>query len=284
MVVCYENAALHTFRIAKEFGAKTILDAASFHYSWQDRFFEHRESTAAHQRITRHKDEELQLADHILTVSKLAMESYVQATGDERRVTCLPIGVDTEVFKPHLDRPRNAQPTRFVFVGRANRLKGCDCLVDALHTLERRNGALQLTVVGERDADICWPVMPGCRHVSRLPHRRLADELTRHDVLILPSRFDSFGMVVAEAMACGLPVIVTENVGAKEMITPYENGIIVPTNDPAALAQAMEWFIDHNDRRPEMAMSARLAAEKYDWANYRRRAVQFFGQLQEADE
>ena len=72
-----------------------------------------------------------------------------------------------------------------------------------------------------------------------MSHDRLAAEMPRPDVLVVPSFFDSFGMVVAEAMACGLPVVVTQNVGAKEMISPGVNGLIVPAGDAGALADAM---------------------------------------------
>jgi glycosyltransferase involved in cell wall biosynthesis len=112
--------------------------------------------------------------------------------------------------------------------------------------------------------------------IGRLPHAQLARELDAHDVLVLPSRVDSFGMVVAESMACGLPVIVTENVGAKELVSVGENGLIVPVGDSDALADAMEWFIRNRSRVPEMSIAARKTAELYDWSYYYKRAVEFF--------
>ena len=89
-VVCYENGARETFRAAKKQGATTILDAASFHHAWQDAFYEPVESDAVHRRINARKDDEVELADHILTVSELARESYMDAGVPPERVTSTP--------------------------------------------------------------------------------------------------------------------------------------------------------------------------------------------------
>ena len=117
------------------------------------------------------------------------------------------------------------------------------------------------------------------KHIGRLPHCELALELGRHDVLVLPSRFDSFGMVVAEAMACGLPAIVSDNVGAQELVTPFDTGLIVPTGDAAALSAAMRWFADHKERLPAMSAAARRTAERFDWRHYRRNVVKILNSV-----
>jgi len=71
-----------------------------------------------------------------------------------------------------------------------------------------------------------WPSSPSGK--DGWDHRQLAAELPRHNVLVLPSRFDSFGMVVAEAMACGPAGDRHRNVGAKEVVEDGENGFIIP--------------------------------------------------------
>jgi glycosyltransferase involved in cell wall biosynthesis len=277
VVVAYENAALHTFRRAKQLGMTTVLDAASFHHAWQDRFMPPVEGPRAHAGIVRRKDAEIALADHILCTSEFARASYLDAGIDPERVHTLPMGVDTTTFRPRDREAANGHgpALRFVFVGSGGRLKGLDVLSEAAHRLRREGRSLSVTAIGPARAPtdndggvIEWR--------GRLNHAQLANELPGHDVLVLPSRFDSFGLVVAEGMACGLPAIVTEHVGAKEMVTPGENGQIVAADDAAALGGAMAWMMDQVPRLPQMRLAARASAEQYDWSAYRRKAVDFF--------
>jgi glycosyltransferase involved in cell wall biosynthesis len=78
-----------------------------------------------------------------------------------------------------------------------------------------------------------------------------------HAVLLLPSRYEPWGVVVAEAMATGMPVICSTSCGAAaELVRPYFNGLVVPTEDAAALAHAMRWMHEHHARLPELGRNA----------------------------
>ena len=166
-----------------------------------------------------------------------------------------------------------AGPIKFVFVGGLNRLKGIDILNDACRILANRSPQFELTMIGKDRQSSQQVNTAQVTTLPRLSHSELAKELPKHDVLVLPSRFDSFGMVVAEGMACGLPAIVTQNVGAKEMITANVTGQIVPAGDAVSLADSMGWYIEHVDRLPQMAAAARAAAERYSWDAYRSAVV-----------
>jgi glycosyltransferase involved in cell wall biosynthesis len=271
MVIAYENSSLATFRVAKAHGIVTVLDAASVHHAWQDRYCEPVESFNSHKRICARKDAELRLADYVLTASNFARQSYLEAGVSTERVVSLPLGVTLATFQP-VQRPSDAteaRPLRFVFVGNASRLKGLDILCDAVRTLQRDELRIQLTVVGNPGPDTPRTGALGIIVKGWMSHEQLAQELRTHDVLVLPSRFDSFGMVVAEAMASGLPPIVSDHVGAKEMVTPGTNGLVVPAGDTTALANAMAWVVAHRDRLPAMSAAARAAAEQYSWERYR---------------
>jgi glycosyltransferase involved in cell wall biosynthesis len=283
VVVAYENSALRTFRCAKQLGVKTVLDAASVHHRWQDRFCSPVEGTRMHGLITRHKDEEIKLADQLLTVSDFARESYLEAGVPRERVHTIPVGVDVARFRPVVkgtgsDASANRE-VRFVYVGNASPLKGLDMLRDAVGRLRASGFRFSATLIGTSGVSASNEPADGLVRMGWMSHERLAEELPKHDVLVLPSYFDSFGMVVAEAMACGLPAIVTDKVGAKEMVTPALNGFVVPARDAAALADAMKWFIMNRYELPHLSRAARESAERYDWANYRRRVTEFFAAL-----
>jgi glycosyltransferase involved in cell wall biosynthesis len=280
VVVAYENSALHTFRRAKQMGITTVLDAASFHHCWQDRFLAPTEGRREHGRIVRRKEEEIRLADHILTVSTLARASYIEAGVPEEHVHAIPVGVDTIQFRPaQHDRGAGDRDFRFVYVGNDSPHKGLDVLREAVGRLRDAGERLTATLFGVSGVAKGGRPVDGCVGVGRVDHERLADELPEHHVLVLPSFFDSFGMVVAEAMAAGLPAIVTENVGAREMITPGENGRIVEPGDVVSLVESMRWFIENRERLPAMSRAARQSAERYDWKTYHRKIAEFFARL-----
>ena len=91
-------------------------------------------------------------------------------------------------------------------------------------------------------------ICPGSMTLRRrVPPTATLDVYREADVLVFPTLADGFGMVVSEAMSQGLPVITTTRAGAAEMITHGGNGLIVPPGDPAPLADALRWCLDHRD-------------------------------------
>lgn len=267
VVIAYENGAELTFQAAKRAGSTTVLDAASFHHAWQDRFYRHVESPAAHRRIVARKDREIELADYILTVSELARTSYLEAGISPERVIATPLGADLNLFVPS-ERLRNAVPVRFLFVGHIDERKGADVLREVAQSLIAQGRDFELAVAGKPASAIRFDGLRRCRHLGWLPQTQLAQEMQNHDVLVLPSRHDSFGMVVVEAMACGLPAIVSDRVGAKEAVTPRINGDIVVAGDATSLASSMTWFIENSSHLPELSRAATTAAQQYTWDVY----------------
>ena len=274
-VVAYENGALHTFRRAKELGMTTILDAASFHHAWQDDVYDYVESSAVHERINDHKDAEIELADHILTVSSLARESYVDGGADADRVTSVPVGCDLDRFRISSDDVSSQEdaPFTFIFAGHAGHRKGIDLLLDAASRLEDEGQNVQIWVAGGEDPNVEWSRSSLVKRLGRLPQPELADRFRQADCLVLPSRHDSFGMVVVEAMATGLPVIVTENVGAKEAVTEGVSGWIILAEDADALYEQMRWCIQNHEDVRRMHKAARRDASAYSWEAYHRRVI-----------
>jgi glycosyltransferase involved in cell wall biosynthesis len=272
-VVCYENAALHTFRAAIKRGWTTILDAASFHHAWQDRHFDYPESGAAHARITARKDREIELADYILTVSELARESYIDAGVPRERLASIPVGCDLDRFRSTAQLTPGA-PFTFIFAGHASLRKGVDTLLDAACRLEDQDLDFRLWFAGGQEDDLPWHTVASIEQLGYLPQEVLADRLREADCLILPSRHDSFGMVVVEAMATGCPVIVSDQVGAKQAVTEGESGWIVPADEADALADHMRWCIEHPDAVRSMGQAAWADASDYSWDAYHRRVVE----------
>jgi len=290
-VIACEISARDTFARAHDRGWTTLLDAPSFHHAAQDRLHGYSESPSLHRRIVAIKDEEIARADHVLTVSRLARGTYLDAGVAPEKVHAVPLGADLQLFTPDGPRPPWApgpadDAVTFLFAGASIHRKGFDLLVTAFDRVRRGAPSARLRIVGP-GGDSAHLV--GRRTVSdggdsievrgAVPQDELATELRGADCLVLPSRNDSFGMVVAEALACGTPVIVSEMVGAKDLVEEGVSGWIVPTEDADALAASMLRCARDPEALRAMAPAAREAAESATWAAYHRRFAALIGSL-----
>jgi glycosyltransferase involved in cell wall biosynthesis len=272
LIAC-EISALATFRKARELGMATFLDAPSIHRRAQDRLHGTTDPPSLHRRIARVKDEEIALADHILTVSELARQTYVAAGVPPEKVHAVPLGADLKLFTPELSKDPGPDGFTFLFAGATIRRKGFDLLLEAFGRIARDPG-VELRIAGSRgDLGHLLDGLNGERIVFLGPRSQpeLAAELRRADCLVLPSRNDSYGMVVAEALASGTPALVSEMVGAKELLTEGQTGWIVPVEDIEALAERMAWCAGHPSEVRALRPACRLAAENATWPAYQRR-------------
>ena len=252
---------------------KTILDTASVHPVVQDRVTPLPEAAWLHERIVGVKQAEILLADHVLTVSELAREGYVEAGVPESRVHAVALGADTRLFNPGAGGSRNfSAPCTFLFAGATIHRKGVDVLLEAFARLQDGSpGTARLVVVGPRGDSHALLERSGIGGVLLHPpvaQFELLEMYRGADCLVLPSRHDSFGMVVLEAMACGLPAIVSEMVGAREAIEEGRNGWVLPVADAPALARRMHWCVENRAALAAMRVAARAAAECYGWDRY----------------
>jgi glycosyltransferase involved in cell wall biosynthesis len=270
-VMACEISALATFRKARRLGMVTILDAAATHHRTQDRYHAFTEPPALHRRITAVKDAEIALADHILTVSELARQSYLEAGVPPERVHCVPLGADVDLFAPRAVMPEG-EGTTFVFAGAATRVKGFDLLLEAFACVRAAEPSAHLLVIGPGDEAFAG-VPSGVTVSGPLPQAELAARFRLADCLVLPSRNESFGMVVPEALAAGLPVLISERVGAKDLITEGRTGWIVPV-DVSALADRMTWCARHPEAVRALGPECRRTAENATWQTYQGRLVE----------
>jgi glycosyltransferase involved in cell wall biosynthesis len=282
-VVACEISALSTFRKAKRLGMITVLDAAATHHRTQDRFHGFTEPADLHRRIIAVKDAEISLADHIFTVSELARRSYLEAGVSPERVQCVPLGVDVDLFAPASEEAPAGDGTTFVFAGAASRVKGLDLLLAAFARVRSAEPAARLLVIGPAGdcSSLLGPPAPeGVTVLEPLSQQELGARFAAADCLVLPSRNESFGMVVPEALAAGLPVLVSERVGARDLVTEDRTGWIVPVEDVEALAGRMAWCVRHLEEVRALRAVCRQAAEAATWPTYHRRFAELIRSLQ----
>jgi glycosyltransferase involved in cell wall biosynthesis len=273
IVICYENAALNTFKEAKKYGALCILDAASVHYKAAEHWLAGSGSLNPHW-INLQKQREIELADAILTCSDFAANTYRAAGVEDGKLFPVPLGT----FLPRISKSLqlNSSVCSFVFVGTIRRLKGVDILIEVFEELQKEQIPVSLKMIG---GFIESDLINRAKKISNVmvsPHvsqNELFLEVARHDCLILPSRFDSFGMVVPEAMAVGVPAIVTDRVGAKCIIEKHPGAGWIISFDKMALKQKIISLVNNKELLMAAASAARLAAQDFTWQSYRLRVT-----------
>jgi alpha-maltose-1-phosphate synthase len=273
VLIGYEVSSWRSFQYAKKSGIMTILDLASVAWPCQQELLEAEGISPQSRRVRKMnhlKQAELELADFILVGSGLAMDSLGKAGIDRGKARVIPYGTDITRFCPKSVYPRKDRLT-ILYVGAISRHKGVEYLLEMVK--QSADPGLELVMVGGLgDAAPLLSSYEGLfQHVPFLPQEELVPYYQGADVLVLPSLIEGFGQVTLEAMACGTPVIVTENCGSKEVVQEGVNGFVIPVRDVEALKKKILFFHHHRDQLELFGRAARETAAKFTWEIYRQR-------------
>ncbi|WP_420127056.1 glycosyltransferase family 4 protein [Longimicrobium sp.] len=210
---------------------------------------------------------QLRRARWVAAVSPWLLDEARPALRADAETTVIGAGVDERFF-----RVRRAERDFLLYYGRFDVFqKGIDVLLDAMAILVRDRPNLALKVAGRgKDAQ---------RIAAMIAERGLQASVelianpTHDDVhalmagalaMVMPSRFEGFGMVAAEAMAAGIPVVAA-GVDAVPDVVGEDGGVLVPREDAAATAAAIAALLDAPDRRAALSASARVRARRWSW-------------------
>jgi len=204
-----------------------------------------------------------------IAVSERAAAFARARLGGEFRV--VPNGLDVASFAAA--EPADLDPgRRLLFVGRLHRRKGFTVAVEAFRLLADRRPDIRLIVAGDGEeraaADrLKPPVRDRVTMLGTVPHDRLPQYYAASDLLVAPSLGgESFGYVLLEAMAAGLPVVASRIPGYDEVVRDGREGFLVPAGDPRAVADAAAKVLDDPTLAQTMVHAGRMTAARYDWA------------------
>ena len=278
-VVGYEMATLGAFRAAKALGALCVLDAAACHFSLQDELLAVPASVrnrAPGALVRKRKAREVELADLIICPSQLSLDSYVAGGAPRSKLRLNSLGVDRDMFAYHEDL-RVAGIARIGFVGNSGHIKGLDLLIEALHSVGR-GAEFVLEIAGAASSAVPENVPFKVIRRGKSSAPDVARLLASCDFFVLPSRLESFGLVLLEALACGTPVISSRFAGASMLIEEGINGWVV---DPrtAALRDRIAWCIDNVAGLRGMRPACVATAAANGWNTYGARTIAIFSEL-----
>ncbi len=268
----FNHFGLYSMRRARQLGMKTIVERSSAHpvlthnllaeeYARYGLRFPQGDRLV----IQKHLDE-YALADAIMVPSDFVWRTMVASGIPETKLRRVHLGFAPERFAP-VPGVRTARPFRILFVGSVSLQKGVQYLLEAFRQLNLPDAELVFVGGAYPDSRSFLPRYQGLfRHIWFVPQDQLPELYSSASVFVLPSLQDGFGMVVYEAAACGLPVIITENVGAA--VRDGQDGFVVPIRDSDALADRLLRLYRDERLRHEMGQSAREFVQRFTWQAY----------------
>jgi len=203
-----------------------------------------------------------------VTIVSEALRELAYETDPKANIQVVPNGVDMSLFRPpEEDRPPGK---RLVAVCRLIERKNLHLLLDVLPRVRERHPDVTLDIIGDGDQrealesqskDLGLTDIVTFR--GRVPHEELPREYHAADLFVLPSEWEGLPITLLEAMACGLPAVVTEGGGSKEVL--HGNGLLIPVGDRDWLERSINQLLDRPDRLRNMGKRSVEIAREYRW-------------------
>ena len=213
--------------------------------------------------------------DTVFVNSEEYRERWIKRGFDPARLRILPRGLDIELFTPMRREPAFWEKftsangrVRLLYVGRISREKDLDVLAEAYRRLRNDGLPVQLFVVGHGPySEKFAQSVPEAVFTGYLTGKQLATAYASADVFVFPSTTDTFGNVILEAQACGVPVIVSDSGGPKELVEDRTNGLITRSHDVDDFTRAIRALVTDPELRARMGTAARNSVVDRSWPN-----------------
>jgi len=212
----------------------------------------------------------------IVVPSGFVRDTLLKQGIPSERIRVVPFGTDLDVFRPASALP--PKPTVFLYAGTLTARKGVPVLLKAWEQAALGSRAeLWLAGPGRLPESVFLP--DGAHLLGVLSRAELAETMRRAHVFVFPSFFEGLAQVQIEALASGLPVIGTEASGAGDVVIPDQTGLVLPTNDIAALAEALVRLASNDDQVRYMRERCIATRELRSWQCYGEKWFQVLSEI-----
>src|SRR5207244_1408226 len=211
--------------------------------------------------------------DIVFVNSEEDRRSWIARGFAQEKLKILPRGLDTTLFSPEHRDPAFWQKfgehngaVHLLYVGRISKEKNLDVLAEAYRQLRAEGLPIGLYFVGDGPyLQALNQALPEAVFTGYLRGKELAAAYASADVFVFPSTTDTFGNVVIEAQASGVPVIVSDTGGPKELVEANVNGMVTKSHDVEDLARAIRHLVNDKRKRDQMSREARQAVVDRSW-------------------
>ena len=274
MIHSWTSHCLFTFQNNPD--AIKMVNQYSAHPEVQARLLKDEPVNTTHPTLIKKMKKELEMADHIVIPSEFIYNSLKEFDLQDK-AKIIPFGVDLESFTPRVG-DREDDIFRVIFVGNNWARKGLIYLIGAWKKLN----------LGEKGELIIAGVNPEVRNVLQLENDSnikfgwipdLTKAYQQSNIFILPTVEDGCPLATYEAMACGLPVVVSSNTGTYQHVMHGENGFIVPPRDANAIYDLLLQFVSNREQLEYMGEKARASVKHWTWERHENEYKKFVQSL-----
>lgn len=281
----YEDGALESFNTAKKLGIHCMYDLPIGYWrtarkmleleqqrwpEWSSTLTSLKDSEG---KLAR-KDQELALADRIFVASSFTANTLKAYPGQLAPIEVIPYGFPNPSEPRQYPKLSKNRKLKILYVGLLSQRKG---IADTFAVAERLKSSVELTVVGRKVTDDC-PALDQAlaQHhwIPSLPHKEVLELMHANDVLIFPSLFEGFGMVISEAMSQGTPVITTDRTAGPDIIDHNENGWLIKAGSTDELQACLEYILSRPEMISDIGKAARERATLRPWDVYGREVAE----------
>ncbi|MDT0686057.1 glycosyltransferase family 4 protein [Autumnicola psychrophila] len=277
-VYAYEDGALHSFRLAKNIGIKRFYDLPIGYWrasrdllniekeKWPEYAMTLTGLKDSDLKLNK-KDEELELAQHIFVASTFTKNTLDKYPGKLAQINVIPYGFPPVAINRKYSTP-SSNKLRVLFVGGLSQRKGIAYVFEAV---EKLKNDIALTVIGMKASNSCKKLDEELKKHTWIPtlsHQKVLEAMRNHDILVFPSLFEGFGMVITEAMSQGTPVITTDRTAGPDLIKDGENGWIIKSSSTSSLVCKLEEILLDPTLCERVGKKALETARKRPWEVY----------------
>ena len=283
-VIMFDTTATSCFSYIKKYAPdiECILDMAAISrpyakkiYEEEDfrlkqSYFKKTQSYLWDDRVMQTMNIEIFLADRFIAASQFTANSVIYCGREASEIDVVPYGIDTDKFYISKSEEQH-QELKMLFVGHIDYQKGVHYLLEAVKRFPP--DVLSLDLYGVyNDSSALYKNGNALNNVhfhGFVTPDQLNKIYNSADVFVFPSTNDGYGFVVLEAMACGCPVLVSNNTGACDLVNEGVCGFKFDSGDIDRIAELIRWCIDNKEKLPEMGLKARETVLSYTWDKYR---------------
>lgn len=223
--------------------------------------------------------ENLLYADFIMLPSNFVKESIINHLPlelIEDKIRMIPYGADINNFKYKIRKFNKNRKLELLIVASISKRKGIEYLIKAMNILKEKVNLNYIGASKSNELEL-YQELKRCNNINYIgtvPHSKIAEYFEKSDIFILPSLAEGSSLSVYEALASGMPCIVTENVGS--VITNSFDGIIIETKDVSSIVSSIETFINSPELVENMSKNSKETLSKFSWSNYEYKISQFY--------